>query len=212
MIPYTIPSHIPHSIPRHEAAEHSQGVPGGSVSRIGRKSKARPLRKSYVVFYGLIPGVYTTWAEARTQVDGVPGNLHQGYPSDDTANAAFAYAQEHSWFGVRTRARSFPQTTPASAPIPSLPQPVPLVDVPNPLHTGDDGPACRGRRWYVVYAGVTPGVYQSSLESALNVCGLRGARHDSWDDRDVAITKYQQALSAGRVRVLYPPYSPLPIS
>ncbi|KAJ7666860.1 hypothetical protein DFH06DRAFT_1322838 [Mycena polygramma] len=195
-----------------EAAANSQGVPGGSVSRIGRKSKARASSKTYIVFHGLIPGVYPTWSAARVQVDGVPGNLHQAYPSDETANAAFAYAEERSWTRVCTRARSPPQTIPVSAPIPSLPQPAPFVDVPNPLHTGDNGPACSGRRWYVVYAGVTPGVYQSSLECGLNVCGLRGARHDSWDDRDVAIAKYQQALSAGRVHVVYPPYYPLPIA
>ncbi|KAJ7607454.1 hypothetical protein DFH06DRAFT_1347505 [Mycena polygramma] len=188
-----------------EAAEYTQGTPGGHVSAVGSRSRPRNRAKAYAVFYGRIPGVYKTWAEARQQVDGVSGSLFQGYPSTDDADAAFAYAQAHSWVricGSRRTGRSALHTT---TPIPVLPQPVALEDTPNPLHTGG-GAASSGRRWYVVYCGITPGVYQSSLECGLNTSGLSCATHDSWGSRTLAIAKYQNAVKTGRVRVISPPY------
>ncbi|KAJ7684873.1 hypothetical protein DFH06DRAFT_1313251 [Mycena polygramma] len=193
-----------------EAAHLSQGVSAARATRVARKPKARFARKTYVVFFGRIPGVYKTWAEARIQVDGARGNIHQSYPSEETADAAFQYARERGWVRVCSSRPPSPRPVPISAPIPSLPEPVGLVDTPNPLHTGSNGPASPGGRWYVVYTGISPGVYQSSLECALNICGIRSAFHDSWESRDVAIAKYQHALGAGRVTVISPPYARFP--
>ncbi|KAJ7642977.1 hypothetical protein DFH06DRAFT_1326006 [Mycena polygramma] len=193
-----------------EAAQLSQGVPAARATRIARKPKSRSTKKAYVVFFGRIPGVYKTWAEARVQVDGAGGNIHQGYPSEETGLAAFEYARERGWVGVCTSRPPSPRPVPVSTPIPSLPEPVGLADTPNPLHTGHNGPASSGSRWYVVYSGVLPGVYQSSLECALNICGIPNAVHDAWDSRAVAVAKYQNALNAGRVEVISPPYAPLP--
>ncbi|KAJ6455533.1 hypothetical protein C8R47DRAFT_1082755 [Mycena vitilis] len=188
-----------------EAAHLSQGVSDARATRVARKPKGRCARKSYVVFFGRVPGVYKTWAEARIQVDGARGNIHQSYPSEDTAHAAFQYAQERGWVRVCTSRPPSPSLVPI--PIPSLPEPVGLLDTPNPLHTGSNGPASPGGRWYVVYTGVSPGVYQSSLECTLNICGIPSAVHDSWECRDLAIAKYQHALGARRVAVLSPPYA-----
>ncbi|KAJ6493941.1 hypothetical protein C8R47DRAFT_1213626 [Mycena vitilis] len=199
---------------KDEAAEISQGVAGAHASRVGARQARRGSPKTaIVVFFGLQPGVYDSWAEARVHVDGVSGSLYQGYPSRPAGDAAYAYAQRHSWVRVCTRRRgprprSHPHPTPASAsaPIPVLPQPVGILDMPNPLHIDGSGAASPGHRWYVVYAGVAPGVYQSSLECGLNVVGLRGAVHDSWGSKDVALAKYQNAVGEGRVRVALPPY------
>ncbi|KAJ7601291.1 hypothetical protein DFH06DRAFT_1353508 [Mycena polygramma] len=189
-----------------EAAEHTQGIPGGHVSLVISNPRPRNRARAYAVFYGRIPGVYNTWEKARQQVDGASGSLFQGYPSTDDADAAYAYARARSWVRICGSRRRGPPARQSTAPIPVLPQPVALVDTPNPLHTGDAGAASPGRRWYVVYRGVTPGVYQSSLECGLNTCGISNAAHDSWGSRDVAIAKYQNALTEGRVRVITPPY------
>ncbi|KAJ6449243.1 hypothetical protein C8R47DRAFT_1214865 [Mycena vitilis] len=190
-----------------EAAHLTQGVAGARAFRVLDQSKKRPPAKAYAVFYGRLPGVYKTWAEARLQVDRVSGNLHQGYPSTDAADAAFDYAAARGWVGVCT-ARGLRPRLPA-APIPSLPQPLGVVDTPNPLHTGLTGAASAGSRWYVVYVGVCPGVYQSSLECGLNITGLPNAVHDSWDTMDAAVAQYQEAFDAGRVKIVCPPYSEL---
>ncbi|KAJ7672460.1 hypothetical protein DFH06DRAFT_1319877 [Mycena polygramma] len=190
-----------------EAAELTQGVAGAQACRVVAKSRKRPKPKAYAVFYGRIPGVYDTWAEARLQVDGASGNLHQGYPSRPSADAAFEYAAARGWVGVCTAGGLSRGARHPTAPIPALPQPVAPVDIPNPLHTGDGGAASPGRRWYVVYVGICPGVYQSSLECGLNVCGLPNAVHDSWDSRAEAVARYRKVLEAGRAKVVYHPYS-----
>ncbi|KAJ6488295.1 hypothetical protein C8R47DRAFT_1216099 [Mycena vitilis] len=69
-------------------------------------------------------------AEARIQVDGARGNIHQSYPSEDTAHAAFQYAQERGW------PRTHPDPVFARARVPSS-------TPPNPLHTGPMAPRPR---------------------------------------------------------------------
>ncbi|KAJ7633590.1 hypothetical protein DFH06DRAFT_1337076 [Mycena polygramma] len=191
-----------------EAAEHSQGVPHGHVSRVSPRPKRRTGgSKGYAVFFGVKPGAYKTWDETWPLVDGVPGNLYQSYPNFDMAGEAFVYACERGWTRIclSPGAPSRPMVS-TPAPIPWLPQPIGLLDAANPLHTGTTGSASRGHRWYVVYHGITPGVYQSSLECGLNTVGVSGARHDSWDCKEVAIAKYQHALAEGRVKVVSPRY------
>ncbi|KAJ7662249.1 hypothetical protein DFH06DRAFT_1325563 [Mycena polygramma] len=176
-----------------EAAEYTQGTPGGHVSAVGSRSRPRNRAKAYAVFYGRIPGVYKTWAEARQQVDGVSGSLFQGTRPQTTPTPR-SPTRRHI-HGCESAAHD----------------PVALEDTPNPLHTGG-GAASSGRRWYVVYCGITPGVYQSSLECGLNTSGLSCATHDSWGSRTLAIAKYQNAVKTGRVRVISPPCRWMPAS
>lgn len=88
-------------------------------------------------------------AETRPLVLGVSSNIYRGYPTMAAAHAAFAYAEARSW----TRVCGSPLVTA----IPSLPAPLLISEINNPLHaseTLDD-------RWYIVYRGIRPGVYHT---------------------------------------------------
>ena len=51
-------------------------------------------KKYYVVWRGVTPGVYETWAECRAQVEGFQGAQYRGYGDRDTAEKAFALPYE----------------------------------------------------------------------------------------------------------------------
>lgn len=46
-------------------------------------------KKAYVVFYGLVPGIYATWVEVKKQVDGFSDNSYLGYFSIEEAEEAW---------------------------------------------------------------------------------------------------------------------------
>ncbi|KAJ7429987.1 hypothetical protein B0H11DRAFT_2249988 [Mycena galericulata] len=189
-----------------EAAHHTQGVAGATVHRMFKSRKApRPKLKAYVVFYGRIPGTYAQWSGpdgAAVQVTGVSGSLYQGYQTPDEARSAFQYALTRGWTGQRPSPTGFVPT-----PIPSLPIPVsPPVSSQNPLHGQTD--FTEHHRWHIVYAGITPGIYRSYLECALNTIRIPGALYDSAETRDEAERRWATAIAAGRVRFLTHPYSP----
>ncbi|KAJ7770730.1 hypothetical protein B0H16DRAFT_1715384 [Mycena metata] len=204
---YSSPARSGYTRDWDEAAEATQGVAQGHAARVVTPTTPTRRRRTskkggYAVFYGVAPGAYATWAEVLPLVNGISNSLYQGYASLPAARAAFDYAVQRSW----TRVCGAPnRPPPATAAIPRLPQPVGLLDGPNPLH-GGDGAAQRGNRWYVVYSGITPGVYQSSLECSLNTLGLSCPVFDSWDSKAVAIAKFQQAVAEERVHVRQPPY------
>ncbi|KAJ7602662.1 hypothetical protein DFH06DRAFT_1347914 [Mycena polygramma] len=192
---------------RSEAAALSQGVPGALAVRQTKKRKPRKSCGGYAVFYGLIPGPYKDWSDAGPLVLGVPGSLCQGYRHYDTAVAAYEYARSKSWTRVCPSRDSpistrLPRRSAAPAAIPQLPEPN-YLDEPNPLR-GDDEDA---DKWYIVYCGVTPGVYQSHLECSLNTVGLRRPVYDSVYGRDAAVALYLDALERGNVHVLQHDYS-----
>jgi hypothetical protein len=160
---------------------------------------------------------YLFRAAAQAQVEGAKPAICKGYKSKAAAIAAFEYATRRSWTRVCT-SRSSSRIRPAieQDPIPLLPTPLVSLDSSNPLH-GDPGDI--GQLWYVVYTGITPGVYQSlyvppllsvshslngphSLECKLNTVGIRNATHQSFTDRGEAIARFQAALDGGRVKVL----------
>ena len=41
--------------------------------------------KFYGVFRGYIPGIYTTWGEAKTQIDGYPGAVYKSFKTEEEA-------------------------------------------------------------------------------------------------------------------------------
>jgi len=47
-------------------------------------------KKYYVVWNGVVPGVYDTWDKAKNQIAGYDGALYKSFPSIDEANKAFA--------------------------------------------------------------------------------------------------------------------------
>ncbi len=83
-----------------------------------------------------------------------------------------------------------------------------------PLNLGQDRP-----HWYVVYRGLCLGIYRTqyiflqtftwiceltvndSLEVSLNVIGVYGMTHKSFESLEVVREKYQRALDEGRIQV-----------
>ncbi|KAJ7895683.1 hypothetical protein B0H13DRAFT_2338759 [Mycena leptocephala] len=151
------------------AGTATQGVPGGYVHVVGAPppTQNKPKFAAYVVFSGRRVGVFSTWREAESLVKGVSKCIFRGYKTTAEARAAFAYASERSWVRVIG--------APIAAAIPVLPQPVVVADGTNPLNGTEDFDG----KWYVVYRGITPGVYRSHLECQLNTVGVRGALHQS---------------------------------
>ncbi|KAJ7025032.1 hypothetical protein C8F04DRAFT_1191830 [Mycena alexandri] len=81
------------------------------------------------------PGVFANWfgsEGAQVQVAGIPGAVHQGYARMAEAEAAFNYAAERSWVGVRD---SRPPSERPQEAIPALPLPQDFaISLNNPLH------------------------------------------------------------------------------
>ncbi|KAJ7732896.1 hypothetical protein B0H16DRAFT_1732626 [Mycena metata] len=156
-------------------------------------AKSRKKKRGYAVFSGWRIGASLN--EVIGLVSGVPNSLYQGYETLLQAQAAFEYAQVRGW----TRVIS-PDGSP-SASIARPPSPVGFSDPVNALH------ATRSSLWYVVYAGITPGVYASSLECSLNTLGLRSPAFESCESKEVVIRLFQEALAAGNIRKIYPSYT-----
>ncbi|KAJ7635970.1 hypothetical protein DFH06DRAFT_1336118 [Mycena polygramma] len=171
------------------------------------QSPGRSRKGGYAVFHGTKPGAYPLWKEAVGYVLGVPGSIYQGYKNMPLAQAAFDYAEERGWTRVRTvDGAVHANDTITTTIMREVPTPIGDLEGPNPLHA-PTGAGVRGGVWYVVYVGVTPGVYASSLECSLNTLGLRCATYDSFSSRELAIVRFQEALADGRVRVAYPAYT-----
>ncbi|KAJ7244506.1 hypothetical protein C8J57DRAFT_1524983 [Mycena rebaudengoi] len=178
------------------AGSASQGVPHGYVRTVQKKvKKTRRNAGAYVVFHGSRPAVCSTWAEAKALTSGVSNSIHRSYRTLTEANAAFKYAQDRSW------TRSCGSQSPAAA-ICVLPIPMLESDSTNPLH-GDD---ILDNQWFVVYCGITPGVYQSLLEALLNTSGISASVYEGIQGRSDAICKFQAAVERGDVSAVSPLY------
>ncbi|MCL1141164.1 ribonuclease H1 domain-containing protein [Shewanella gaetbuli] len=53
-------------------------------------------KKFYVVWQGRNPGIYTTWDEAKRQVDKFPGAKYKSFPSEAEAKSAFGKSPSRS--------------------------------------------------------------------------------------------------------------------
>ncbi|KAJ7511248.1 hypothetical protein B0H11DRAFT_2215087 [Mycena galericulata] len=203
------------------AAAQTQGMPGGTSTRLTPKHKTRVKKGGFAVFVGKEIGSFENWRDVQPLVKGIPNSIFQGYRTLSAATATFEYARDRSWTRRAARALAAPSTSPPTA-IPQLPTPTGLFDAHNPLH-GDNSEEETDHLWYVVYCGITPGVEVCislafvrsrklsgvlSLECLLNTVGISGARFDSCDSKEVALYRYQTALSGGRVKVLSPMYYP----
>ncbi|KAJ6561831.1 hypothetical protein B0H19DRAFT_1259475 [Mycena capillaripes] len=176
-----------------EAGTATQGVAGGTVHVFtARPKKSHSKKAAYVVFCGRATGVFRTWLQAEPLVKGVSNCIYRGYATLAAADAAFAYAVAQSW----VRVCDAPLTA-----IPALPQPIHVEDAVNPLNDDEhfDG------KWYIVYRGVTPGLYRSHLESQLNTLGVWGAIHESVVGTSAALAKFEAAARCGEIRTANPP-------
>ncbi|KAJ7035428.1 hypothetical protein C8F04DRAFT_1258980 [Mycena alexandri] len=190
-----------------EASHHTQGVPHALVRTIQSPTTPRTKKRgAYTVFYGRQPGVFKHWfgvGGAQVQVTGVPSAVHQGYATVAEAEAAFNYALERSWVAVRGSRPPSPSELPQTA-IPTLPLPQDLtVSIHNPLH----GASPSTPKWYIVYTGISPGIYASYLECALNTLGLSSARYDSADSREEAERRWAVAVAGTNVNIVTPRYA-----
>lgn len=50
---------------------------------------AKNKKNFYVVWNGIVPGVYATWDECKAQVSGYDGAIYKSFPSQEQAQAAF---------------------------------------------------------------------------------------------------------------------------
>ncbi|KAJ7156554.1 hypothetical protein C8R43DRAFT_1125749 [Mycena crocata] len=145
------PTQEGHTYSWSRAGVATQGVPNAFVREVqtGTANKSRGKKVAYVVYCSIRTGVFRSWRETQPLVNGVSNCIYRGYTSLAQAEAAFSYALQRSW------------------PITSTADPTNPI---NGSETCDD-------KWYVVYHGITPGVYRSHLECQLNTLGVRGALH-----------------------------------
>ncbi|KAJ7229585.1 hypothetical protein C8J57DRAFT_1534333 [Mycena rebaudengoi] len=191
-----------------EAAHAMVSIPGAHSHRLTPKSRKSQTKLGFAVFYGHQPGPYSSWMahlfhlsihhtnsrfreHAGPQVSGIPGAIHQGYISIEAARAAFDYASSRSWVGARSPSTSSPLSR-------HLPFKMPL---PRSAPEGESSPLHHGT-WYVVYKGIAPGMYKSSLECTLNTVGIQGSTFDSTDDKVAAFQHFYTAQETGRIAVL----------
>ncbi|KAJ7030561.1 hypothetical protein C8F04DRAFT_1263682 [Mycena alexandri] len=178
-----------------EAAAKTQGVSGASPRRLDPKPKPKHKKGGYAVFSGRAVGAFRYWNDDLTRlIIGVTNSLYQGYGTFAEAQATFEYAQAHGWTRIVAPDGSLSTT------IARPPSPIGFLEEVNPLHAG------RTSLWYVVYAGITPGVYASSLECSLNTLGLSSPAFESCATKEIAVEKFQRAVRENRVRSLYPKY------
>ncbi|KAJ7251187.1 hypothetical protein B0H12DRAFT_1234256 [Mycena haematopus] len=153
-----------------------------------------PKRLAYTVFRGRTIGVFDTWVEAEAATSGMRFALHQGYSTRQQAEDAFAFAQGKGW--------TCESATWTAVPVSSADAPQPVLDP-----TGPRSPLAAQRKtgdpWYVVYAGVNPGIFPTSLECALNVLGIKNALHEKVLGFREAREKFSRAREAGNVVAVF---------
>ncbi|KAJ6452137.1 hypothetical protein C8R47DRAFT_1169392 [Mycena vitilis] len=176
------------------AGAATQGVENAHVHRVQKAQKKRKNIKAYVVFVGRVPGVHPSWRETANATNGVSGAIHRGYRSDQEAEDAFAYAEARGW----TRVSPGPV-----AAIHTLPTPLQATDsdAPNPLNGCEE----LDNTWFVVFRGITPGVYRSLLEALLNTVGIPNATYQTVEGRDNAFRTFAKARGLRDTSAAPPP-------
>ncbi|KAJ7712635.1 hypothetical protein B0H16DRAFT_1479259 [Mycena metata] len=149
--------------------------------------------RAYTVFRGRSIGVFDHWPQAERAVSGIRFGVHQGYSTRERADAAFALAQANGW---TYRGDAWMATAVASSEAP-----LPVTDEAGRCTSESlflRGPA---DPWYIVYAGVNPGIFPTFVECALNVLGICGSVHEKAPTFAVARTRFEGARERGEVRV-----------
>ncbi|KAJ6506115.1 hypothetical protein DFH09DRAFT_1334855 [Mycena vulgaris] len=194
---YTTPTRRGYTADWSVAGTATQGIPHANVHAVHRPStsKRKTFKKKAVYPCCSPPNLQSRRDETSALVSGVSNSIFRGYATVAEAHAALAYARAKHW----THSSS---NSPAAAAIPHLPLPLPSLDSANPLN----GSEVWDSRWYVVYRGITPGVYRSHLESQLNTLGIRGSLHESVEGKAAALAKYAAAARRNEVASVAPLY------
>ncbi|KAJ7673339.1 hypothetical protein DFH06DRAFT_1124059 [Mycena polygramma] len=181
------------------AGAATQGVAGAHVRSVKKRRKKKHQDFAvYAVFFGRNPGVYYEWAEAHQCNNGALGAIYKGYGTDEGAEGAYEYARARGWTRVCTSRPASPtQPAIAALPLPSIDE----AERPNPLHGNDT----LDQTWYVVYRGVTPGVYHSILEAQLNTIGVRNQLYEAVTGREEAYKRYRLAQEQRETDSAAPP-------
>ncbi|KAJ7430094.1 hypothetical protein B0H11DRAFT_2264328 [Mycena galericulata] len=169
----------------------------GSPSHVHAIRKQRKNRKNgnkieaYAVFRGRTIRVMQSWPQVQAAISGVSFALQQGYPTVALATAAFELASQRGW---TLQADSWSG------------QPVSVSRAPSPINAEQStAPTLMHRHaqdpWYVVYAGINPGIFASSVECALNVLGIESSLHESVPTFDEAKAKFDRAKLRGEIHV-----------
>ncbi|KIY60917.1 hypothetical protein CYLTODRAFT_495470 [Cylindrobasidium torrendii FP15055 ss-10] len=149
-------------------------------------TKRQKVRKNHawpfiVVLVGLPPGVYSS-ENAREHYSGVSNSIYQGFPDNTSARAAWTEAVRRDLVGTHDGGLPLsPRLQPINiAADPPLPSPLSLPGI--------------YRRFYCVYRGRLPGLYDSSLESAIARGGRRGESHESFIDFRTSCIKLAESI------------------
>ncbi|KAF9018798.1 hypothetical protein BDZ89DRAFT_337655 [Hymenopellis radicata] len=165
-------------------AAHQQQQGQTDIHRVTKKHRKRTGKPSaYVVFRGKKHGVYTNYEDVMAQIKGQAGVLHESYPTESQANAAYEYACRRNDI-VKI-------TVPCHMSVAPVCTSVVVQDPEVPLYT-DDTPL-RSDSWHVVYTGTQPGVYRSYVEAALHCIHIPGAVNKKFDTLDKAKADYLQS-------------------
>ncbi|KAJ7860926.1 hypothetical protein B0H13DRAFT_2355299 [Mycena leptocephala] len=173
-----------------EAAHATQGIPNSRAQALNKPPKTRGSKKAaYVVFQGRSTGVFLSWAEVERVTSRLRFAVYQGYSSVEQATAAFDLVQRRGWTCDSVSWSASP--LPAS----SAPSPIPedAEQAPAPLF-----PRAHDR-YYVVFAGLNPGVFGTNVECALNVLGIPSCVHHSVDCYQQARDMFREAKARGEV-------------
>ncbi|KAJ7040101.1 hypothetical protein C8F04DRAFT_1178205 [Mycena alexandri] len=203
-------------------------IPRSPRSPSTPSAKSKP--RAYVVFRGRSIGVFDHWSafnyvfahyadhhiprpQAERAVSGFRFGIHQGYPTHERADAAFALAQANGW--------TYCGDAWTATPVASSHAPLPVTNEEGRRES--DALLLRDPAdpWYIVYAGVNPGVFPTlcvvaspvskftrstnglyfSVACALNVLGICGSAHQKAPSFAVARTRFEDARERGEVRV-----------
>ncbi|KAJ7680854.1 hypothetical protein DFH06DRAFT_1120444 [Mycena polygramma] len=163
--------------PRRQRAQHPP------VQRVIPQSPKSP-KAAYIVFRGRRVGVFYSWGQVAAATAGLSFAIQQGYATPELAIASFEVAQQHGW--TYESATASPETLPRDAPL--------------PIRLGDDPEGGLFRRdpgdpFYVVYAGINPGVFGTYLECALNVLAVPASSHKRFPTYAEALRRFQEGLT-----------------
>ncbi|KIY61567.1 hypothetical protein CYLTODRAFT_459763 [Cylindrobasidium torrendii FP15055 ss-10] len=164
------------------AAQHQGQHAVASTTRHKPRNNRDRTTAHTVVVVGRPPGVYPS-AEAREHYSRVSGAIYQGYPDRRSAVLAWDAAQAQGLVG----------TVDGQQPLSPRFRPMNLASTRASPPSAMAAPGDE-RRFYCVYRGIEPGLYDSALESGLARGGVRQEVHESFGQYTIARDKLIRAI------------------
>ncbi|KZT10688.1 uncharacterized protein LAESUDRAFT_721051 [Laetiporus sulphureus 93-53] len=141
---------------------------------MAKNGLGRSLYAAYVVIRGRTPGVYDTWKDCKPNVDKFPGASFKGFVSRVEAENAFQDAQREGFISSRGD----------------------LAKSTNPWR---DQSITQKGKYYVVFVGIRPGIYDNWSDCRLNSAGCSGARYKSFKSKGEAERAFADAKAKNEV-------------